>query len=76
MSYCIDINKNINNMIIRFKLDNDAPEDFIKKWVELKNKCEGWTKTDCKKETIESWLKYCKIETNKNLPFLLYFLLL
>jgi hypothetical protein len=70
MSYCIDINKNINNMIIRFKLDNDVPEDFIKKWVELKFKCEGWTKTDCRKETIESWLKYCKIETNKKLPLL------
>ena len=59
MSYCIDINKNINNMIIRFKLDNDAPDDFIKKWVELKIKCESRNNTGT--EIIESWLKYCKI---------------
>ena len=38
MTYCIDINKNVSNMIIRFKLDNDAPDNFIKKWVELKKK--------------------------------------
>ena len=69
MTYNLNINNN-SNMIIRFKLDNDAPEDFILKWIELKNKCETWTKTDTRKETIESWLKYCKISTNKNLPFL------
>ena len=37
MSYNLDINKNITNMIIRFKLDNDAPKNFINKWLELKN---------------------------------------
>ncbi len=56
-------------MIIRFKLDNDAPEDFIKKWIELKIKFESRVKTG-RKETIESWLKYCKIESNKQLQFL------
>ena len=70
MSYSIDINKNITNMQIKFTIDNDAPEDFIKLWEELKNKCEGRIKTDCKKQIIDSWLKYCKIETNKNLPLL------
>ena len=69
MTYCIDINKNINNMIIRFKLDNDAPEDFIKKWVELKIKCESRDDTSYK-EIIEQWLKHCKIKSNKLLPFL------
>ena len=70
MTYCIDINKNSTNMIIKFTIDNNAPKDFIKLWKELKNKCETWTKNDCRKEIINSWLKYCKIETNKNLPFL------
>ena len=70
MTYNLNINNNITNMIIRFKLDNDAPKKFLEKWLELKNKCETWTETDCRKETIEEWLKYCKISTNKNLPFL------
>ena len=70
MTYNLNINKNITNMIIRFKLDNDAPKDFIKKWLELKNKCETLTKTDSRKETIDAWLKYCKLQSNKNLPFL------
>jgi len=71
MTYNLNINNNITNMIIRFKLDNDAPKDFVKKWIELKNKCESWnTETDSKKEIIEEWLKYCKISSNKNLPFL------
>ena len=68
MTYNLNINK--TNMIIRFKLDNDAPKKFLEKWLELKNKCETRTKTDNRKEIIESWLKYCKISTNKNLPFL------
>jgi len=70
MTYNLNINNNISNLIIRFKLDHDTPDDFIKKWIELKNKCETWTETDCRKETIEEWLKYCKISSNKNLPFL------
>lgn len=70
MTYNLNINNNISNLIIRFKLDHDAPDDFIKKWIELKNKCKTWTETDCRKETIEEWLKYCKISNNKNLPFL------
>jgi len=70
MTYNLNINNNISNLIIRFKLDHDAPQDFIKKWQELKNKCETWTETDYRKETIKEWLKYCKILSNKNLPFL------
>jgi hypothetical protein len=70
MTYNLNINNNSTNMIIKFKLDNDAPEDFIEKWKELKDKCETRTETDCRKETIEEWLKYCKISTNKNLQFL------
>jgi hypothetical protein len=70
MTYNLNINKNITNMIIRFKLDNDAPKDFIKKWIELKNKCETYTETDCKNDIIDPWLKYCKLLSNKNLPFL------
>ena len=50
MTYNLNINN--SNMIIIFKLDKDAPEDFILKWIELKNKCEAWTETDCRKETI------------------------
>jgi hypothetical protein len=50
MTYNLNINK--TNMIIRFKLDNDAPQDFILKWIELKNRCETWTETDTRKETI------------------------
>jgi len=70
MSYYIDTNENINNIMIRFKINNEVPKNNIKKWKELKNRCETWTETDCREEIIKSLLKYCNIETNKKLQFL------
>jgi hypothetical protein len=49
-----------------FRIDNDAPEDYINRWKKIKFDCEE----DDNKYIIEKMKTYCKLEQNKNLPYL------
>ncbi len=51
---------------LRFRIDSDAPEKYMKEWKKLKNKLEdGENKFLC-----EEIKRFCKLEINKNLPIL------
>jgi hypothetical protein len=49
-----------------FRIDNDTPEDYINKWKKIKFDCEEGDN----KYIIEKMKTYCKLEQNKNLPYL------
>ena len=49
-----------------FCIDDDAPEEYIKRWNEFKLKCESGTN----KHIVEQIKEYCKLETNKAMPYL------
>jgi hypothetical protein len=51
---------------LRFKLDSDAPKEYIKRWLKLKSICESGEN----KEIVEDWLQNCQIESIKNMPYL------
>ena len=49
-----------------FRIDKDAPKEFVKRWQEFKLKCEGGEN----KHIVEQIKDYCKLEKNKKLPYL------
>ena len=49
---------------LRFKIDGDAPQEYIDKWLKLKFKCENGKN----KEIVEDWLYNCKLSSVKNMP--------
>jgi hypothetical protein len=51
---------------LRFKLDSDAPKEYIKRWLKLKSICESGEN----KKIVEDWLQNCQIESIKNMPYL------
>lgn len=51
---------------LRFKLDFDATEKYIKKWNKIKEESE----TSDNKYLVEEIKNNCKLESNKNLPYL------
>jgi hypothetical protein len=51
---------------LRFKLDEYAPEEYIKRWINIKKTCENSDNEDYAKSIINN----CKILSNKNLPYL------
>lgn len=51
---------------LRFKLDFDATEKYIKKWNKIKKESE----TTNNKFLVEEIKNNCKLESNKNLPYL------
>lgn len=51
---------------LRFYIDNDAPEEYINRWKELKLKCENGDN----KIIVEKIKSYCKLSVNKELPYL------
>jgi hypothetical protein len=51
---------------LRFKIDGDAPQEYIDKWLKLKFKCENGEN----KEIVEDWLYNCKLQSVKNMPYL------
>ena len=55
-----------HNHKLIFRIDKDAPKDYINRWEKIKNDCE---KKD-NKYIIEKMKTYCKLEQNKNLPYL------
>jgi hypothetical protein len=51
---------------LRFRIDADTPKDYMKRWKNLKYKCEDGDN----KYVIETMKSYCRLETNKILPYL------
>lgn len=51
---------------LRFYIDNDALEEYINRWKELKLKCENGDN----KIIVEKIKSYCKLSVNKELPYL------
>lgn len=51
---------------LRFKLDYHAPNEYIKKWNEIKKESE----TTDNEYLVEEIKINCKLESNKNLPYL------
>lgn len=57
---------NTHNHRLVFCIDDDAPEEYIKRWNEFKLKCESGKN----KHIVEQIKEYCKLETNKALSYL------
>lgn len=57
---------NTHNHRLVFCIDDDAPEEYIKRWNEFKSKCESGKN----KHIVEQIKEYCKLETNKIMPYL------
>ena len=57
-----------------FRIDNDAPKGYIKKWKDLKLECEGGESGPStpgpNKNILEQIKENCKLEENKKLPYL------
>ena len=57
-----------------FRIDNDAPKEYIKKWKDFKLKCEGGesglSTPGPNKNILEQIKENCKLEENKKLPYL------
>ena len=51
---------------LRFKLDFDAPDKYIEKWNKIKEESE----TTNNEYLVEEIKNNCKLESNKNLPYL------
>tara|TARA_B100000401_G_scaffold433670_1_gene372625 strand:- start:1655 stop:2107 length:453 start_codon:yes stop_codon:yes gene_type:complete len=52
---------------LRFDLHKDAPDKYIKKWKDFKEQCESGNNSII----VEQLKNYCKLDTNKNLPYLI-----
>lgn len=55
-----------HNHSLIFRIDKDAPKDYINRWNRIKFDCEE----NDNKYIIEKMKTYCKLEQNKNLPYL------
>ena len=55
-----------HNHSMIFRIDKDAPKDYINRWKKIKFDCEE----NNNKYIIEKMKTYCKLEQNKNLPYL------
>ena len=59
---------------LRFKLDNDAPNEYVERWTELKSDCEygesGPSEPGPNKLILEVVKAHCILEQNKELPYL------
>ena len=52
-----------------FRIDKDAPSNFINRWNTFKNKCEAGSVQE-KKSIMEKLVSYCEVDSNKILPYL------
>ena len=57
---------NTHIILLRFRIDYDAPKEYMDRWNELKKKCEYGENEYIVKEL----LSYCKIQSVKDLPYL------
>ena len=57
-----------------FRIDTDAPKEYIKKWKDFKLECEGGESGPStpgpNKKILEQIKENCKLEENKKLPYL------
>jgi len=57
-----------------FRIDTDAPKEYIKKWKDFKLECEGGESGPStpgpNKKILEQIKENCKLEQNKKLPYL------
>ena len=53
---------------LRISIDKDSPPDYMKRWLDFKNKCEGGSGEN--KHIVEHIKKSCLLQENKNLPYL------
>lgn len=51
---------------LRFRIGKCAPPKLMNRWFELKQKCENGKN----KQIVEQIKSFCKLESNKNLPYL------
>ena len=51
---------------LRFSIDKDAPPNYMKRWLEFKNKCENGEN----RHIVEHVKELCLLQVNKNLPYL------
>jgi hypothetical protein len=49
-----------------FRIDNGCPEDYFERWKKIKSDCEEYDN----KYIIDKMKTYCKLEQNKNIPYL------
>jgi hypothetical protein len=63
----INCNTNTHTISLRFKIDNDASQKYINNWINFKNICESGNN----KEIVIKWLFNCRINSVKNIPYLL-----
>ena len=53
---------------LRISIDKDSPPDYMKRWLDFKNKCEGGGGEN--KHIVERIKQSCSLQENKNLPYL------
>jgi len=49
-----------------FRINSDATKDYVNRWKEIKRHCENGNN----KYIVEQMKTYCKLEQNKNIPYL------
>tara|TARA_B110000285_G_scaffold230235_1_gene296469 strand:- start:3148 stop:3615 length:468 start_codon:yes stop_codon:yes gene_type:complete len=57
---------NTHNHTLVFSINTDAPEEYMNRWIDLKYKCD----TGHNRDIVENIKGYCKLECNKQLPYL------
>ena len=55
-----------HNHKLRFTIDKDAPEKYMKRWKKFKSDCESGNN----RHIVEQIKNNCKLHKNKNLPYL------
>jgi hypothetical protein len=55
---------------LRFRIDSNAPNMFIEKWIKIKNKCENENDPTAIRKIAEQIKYHCVIQSNKDLPHL------
>ena len=63
-----------HNHRLVFRIDNDAPKEYMERWEEFKFNCEsgesGPSTPGQNKYILEEMKTYCKLKQNKELPYL------
>ena len=61
------LNTHIHRLV--FRIDNDAPKEFMDRWKDFKLKCESGESKE-QKYILEQIKENCKLKQNKELPYL------
>ena len=55
-----------HKITLRFRIDGDAPKEYVDRWLELKTNCENGNNENI----VIEWLENCTLESVKKLPYL------